>query len=314
MAPCPKLDPKIRQSLLDDALKIAKHVKYYNAGTAEFLVDGEGRHYFIEVNPRIQVEHTVTEQITNVDIVKSQICIAAGCTLESLRLSQEAIVVQGVAIQVRITTEDPLQGFKPSTGRLEVYRAVGGPGVRLDGSVAQGSIITPHFDSLLTKLTVSSRFYDDAVNRLVRSLLEFRIRGVTTNIAFLMKVLTHPTFLANDVRTTFVDNTPELFDFSPGKDRTTRLLQYLSDLVVNGTDLKVELMPDSYDPALPDMANIPEHSFKGYKNVLDTQGTRSLAICKCGPFSLPLKYRRHYGHYAVHKGKGSLDLMLCSFC
>jgi len=277
MAPCPNLDQSIREALLADALKIARHVNYTNAGTAEFLVDASGKHFFIEVNPRIQVEHTVTEQVTNIDIVKSQICIAAGCTLASLRLSQESIACNGVAIQVRVTTEDPQQGFKPSTGRLEVYRTVGGPGVRLDSSVTQGSVITPHFDSLLTKLTVSSRFYDDAVSRLVRSLCEFRIRGVTTNVAFLMKILTHPTFLANNVRTTFVDNTPELFDFSPGKDRTTRLLQYLSNLVVNGTELKVELMPPKYVPLLPDLEAIPQHPFEGYKKLLDTEGAEAFA-------------------------------------
>lgn len=280
MAPCPTISEKVRQTLFDDAIKIAKHVGYENAGTAEFLVEQSGKHFFIEVNPRIQVEHTCSEQITNIDIVKAQICVAMGASLAELDLTQDKVKVSGIAIQVRITTEDPKAGFKPSTGRLQVYRMPGGPGIRLDSAVATGSVITPHFDSLMAKMIVTARTYEDAIARLLRALAEIRIRGVTTNVPFIRKVLTHETFLSGDCRTTFIDNTPELFDFSSTADPTTGLLMYLSDMVVNGTAADAgKLIPAANSrPALP---AIPEHmkglTPSGWMDVLRADGAAGFA-------------------------------------
>lgn len=186
VAPATHLPEEVRQAILGDAIKLAKSVGYRNAGTAEFLVDQMGRHYFIEINPRIQVEHTITEEITGLDIVAAQIQIAAGATLPQLGLTQDAITKRGFAIQCRITTEDPAAGFQPDTGKIEVYRSAGGNGVRLDASSGfAGAQITPHYDSLLVKCTVSGTTYEVARRKMLRALVEFRIRGVKTNIPFL---------------------------------------------------------------------------------------------------------------------------------
>lgn len=172
------MQPELRNAILEDAVKIAKYVKYRNAGTAEFLVDMQGRHYFIEINPRIQVEHTVTEEITGIDIVGTQILIAQGATLPSLGLDQSSIKTRGFAIQTRVTTEDPSSGFRPDTGRIEVYRTSGGHGVRLDGGPGfTGAVISPFYDSLLVKCTCLGRDFETARRKTVRSLSEFRVRG-----------------------------------------------------------------------------------------------------------------------------------------
>ncbi|KAJ1972182.1 pyruvate carboxylase, partial [Dimargaris xerosporica] len=239
IAPSINLDETVRSAMLRDAITLAEHVGYHNAGTAEFLVDQQGRHYFIEINPRIQVEHTVTEEITGLDIVSMQMQIAAGLTFKDLELSQDAIEHRGCAIQCRITTEDPSHGFQPDTGRIEVYRSAGGNGVRLDGgSGFAGSIITPHYDSLLVKVTCYGDTYEKACRRMVSSLVEFRIRGVKTNIAFLQNVLTHPTFRAAKCWTTFIDDSPELFQMIVSKNRAQKILTYLADMVVNGSSIK----------------------------------------------------------------------------
>jgi pyruvate carboxylase len=207
IAPAQNLDSKIRERLLADAVKLGKSVKYHNAGTVEFLVDHDGSHYFIEVNPRIQVEHTVTEQITGIDIVRSQICIAAGASLSDLKLHQENIGVRGCAIQLRVTTEDPLRNFTPDTGRLEVYRSSGGPGIRLDSSTTAGKVISGHYDSLLVKVTGWSFDFPETIVRLLRAITEFRVRGLKTNISFLQRLLVHPEFLKNKfVSTRFIDD------------------------------------------------------------------------------------------------------------
>ena len=197
------LDDEVRFKILEDAKRIAKAVNYRAAGTAEFLVDQQNRHYFIEINPRIQVEHTITEEITGIDIVAAQIQIAAGATLPELGLTQESITKRGYAIQCRITTEDPQKGFQPDTGKIEVYRSAGGNGVRLDASSGfAGAQITPHYDSLLVKVSVKGATFEVARRKMLRALVEFRIRGVKTNIPFLFRVLSHEVFCNNKTWTT----------------------------------------------------------------------------------------------------------------
>ncbi|MDO5634786.1 MAG: pyruvate carboxylase [Micrococcus sp.] len=238
MAPAPNLDEEIRQALYRDAVAFATEMGYVNAGTVEFLVDtaGEraGQHVFIEMNPRIQVEHTVTEEVTDVDLVAAQLRIAAGASLEDLGITQETLSLRGFAMQCRITTEDPANGFRPDTGTITAYRSAGGSGVRLDGgTIYAGAEISPHFDSMLVKLTCRGRDYQTAVQRTRRALAEFRIRGVATNIPFLMNVLDDEQFLAGDVATDFIDAHPELTRVNRSQDRGSKALQYLADVTVN---------------------------------------------------------------------------------
>ncbi|MFQ4149936.1 pyruvate carboxylase [Arthrobacter sp. LAPM80] len=266
IAPAPNLDENIRKALHADAVKFAKAMGYVNAGTVEFLVDtvGEraGQHVFIEMNPRIQVEHTVTEEITDVDLVQAQLRIAAGETLADLGLSQDTIRVKGAALQCRITTEDPANGFRPDVGKITTYRSAGGAGVRLDGgTIYAGAEISPHFDSLLVKLTCRGRDYETAVSRARRALAEFRIRGVSTNISFLQAVLEDPAFNAGDVATSFIDERPELLNSHVSSDRGTKLLTWLADVTVNKPhgDLQVLEDPARKLPAV-DLANAPAGS------------------------------------------------------
>ena len=233
LAPAPHVDPELRQRICVDAVAFARAIGYVNAGTVEFLVDQAGRHVFIEMNPRIQVEHTVTEEVTDVDLVQAQLRIAAGETLPGMGLSQDAIVVRGTALQCRITTEDPANGFRPATGRITVYRSPGGAGVRLDGGTALGAEIEADFDSLLVKLTCRGRDLPAAIRRARRALAEFRIRGVPTNIAFLTAVLDDPDFRAGQVTTSFIEDHPELLAPRIPADRGTKLLTYLADVTVN---------------------------------------------------------------------------------
>ncbi|MEW1807972.1 pyruvate carboxylase [Arthrobacter sp. SLBN-53] len=238
IAPAPNLDDSIRQALYRDAVKFAQALKYVNAGTVEFLVDTEGeragQHVFIEMNPRIQVEHTVTEEVTDVDLVQAQMRIASGETLADLGLSQDTVRLRGAALQSRITTEDPANGFRPDVGKITGYRSAGGAGVRLDGgTVYSGAEISPHFDSMLVKLTCRGRDYPAAVARARRALAEFRIRGVSTNIPFLQAVLDDPDFIAGDVATNFIDQRPELLKARVSADRGTKLLTWLADVTVN---------------------------------------------------------------------------------
>jgi pyruvate carboxylase len=233
LAPAPNLDPALRERICADAVAFARAIGYSCAGTVEFLVDREGRHVFIEMNPRIQVEHTVTEEVTDVDLVQSQLRIAAGETLVDLGLSQDAIVLRGAALQCRITTEDPANGFRPDTGRITAYRSPGGAGVRLDGGTALGAEVAAHFDSMLVKLTCRGRDFGIAVARARRAVAEFRIRGVSTNIPFLQAVLDDPDFAAGRVTTSFIEERPELLTARSSADRGTRLLTYLADVTVN---------------------------------------------------------------------------------
>ncbi|HWL76209.1 pyruvate carboxylase [Microbacterium sp.] len=238
IAPAPNLDPAIRDALHAHAVAFAKSIGYVNAGTVEFLLETAGPRtgevVFIEMNPRIQVEHTVTEEVTDVDLVQSQMRIAAGETLADLGLHQESIQLRGAALQCRITTEDPAQGFRPDTGRITTYRSPGGAGIRLDGgTTAAGSQISPHFDSMLSKLTCRGRDFPAAVARAKRALAEFRIRGVATNIPFLRAVLDEPAFVEGDVSTSFIDERPQLLTSHPSRDRATKLLNWLADVTVN---------------------------------------------------------------------------------
>jgi len=238
IAPAPLLDEALRQQLFKDAVAFAKEIGYQNAGTVEFLIDtvgpNAGKHVFIEMNPRIQVEHTVTEEITDVDLVQSQLRIAAGESLSDLGLSQESVKPHGFAMQCRITTEDPSAGFRPDTGKITTYRSPGGAGIRLDGgTVATGTEVSPHFDSMLVKLITRGRDFRSAVNRGKRALAEFRIRGVATNISFLQAVLADEVFASGDLSTHFIDERPELTKGRPSLDRGTKVLQWLGEVTVN---------------------------------------------------------------------------------
>lgn len=233
LAPAPNLDPALRERICSDAVAFAQHIGYSCAGTVEFLLDERGRHVFIEMNPRIQVEHTVTEEITDVDLVSAQLRIAAGETLAELGLTQDAVRPHGAALQCRITTEDPANGFRPDTGRISTYRSPGGAGIRLDGGAHLGAEIGAHFDSMLVKLTCRGRDFQTAVARARRAVAEFRIRGVATNIPFLQAVLDDPDFQAGRVTTSFIDERPQLLTARSSADRGTKILNYLADVTVN---------------------------------------------------------------------------------
>jgi len=234
IAPAPNLDPDLRDRICADAVSFARHIGYHNAGTVEFLLSQDGKHVFIEMNPRIQVEHTVTEEVTDVDLVQSQLRIASGETLDDLGLSQDTVRLRGAALQCRITTEDPANGFRPDTGIIGAYRSPGGAGVRLDGgTTSPGTEVSAHFDSMLVKLSCRGRDFTAAVARARRAVAEFRIRGVATNIPFLQAVLDDPDFIAGNVTTSFIEERPHLLTARSSGDRGTRLLSYLVDVTVN---------------------------------------------------------------------------------
>ncbi|MGQ0636326.1 MAG: pyruvate carboxylase [Planctomycetaceae bacterium] len=267
IAPSPNLDPDLRERICEAAVAIGRTVHYENAGTVEFLVDADtSEFYFIEVNPRIQVEHTVTEEVTGVDIVKSQILIAQGLPLNDPEIGladQDVVRLSGYAIQCRVTTEDPSNSFRPDYGRMTHYRSASGMGIRLDaGTAFSGAVVTPYFDSLLVKVIARGLRFVDAARRMERCLQEFRVRGVKTNIPFLINLVTHPTFLAGNCTTRFLDESPELFQFVQRKDRATKLLTFLGDVIVNGNPL-VSVKPDKIRrepapvPAYDEKAPVP---------------------------------------------------------
>ena len=254
IAPAPNLDPKLRDRICADAVRFAKEIGYRNAGTVEFLLSPDGSYVFIEMNPRIQVEHTVTEEVTDVDLVSSQMRIAAGETLSDLGLSQDGVTLRGAALQCRITTEDPANGFRPDTGKITTYRSPGGAGVRLDGGTTYtGAEVSAHFDSMLTKLTCRGRTFEIAVERARRAVAEFRIRGVATNIPFLQAVLDDPDFRAGRLSTSFIEDHPHLVHARSSANRGTKLLTYLADVTVNHPHGRA---PVTVDPAskLPELA------------------------------------------------------------
>lgn len=251
-----------RQALLADAVKIAKEVNYVSAGTVEFLVDKNGDHYFIEMNPRIQVEHTVTEEVTGVDIVRAQILVAAGVPLSDPRIgisSQDDVKVTGYAVQCRVTTEDPKNNFAPDTGKITVYRTGGGNGVRLDaGNAYAGAVISPYYDSLLVKITTRDNTFEGAVKKALRTVSEVRVRGVKTNIPYLKNILTNPTFISGNCNTGFIDQNPQLFEFDESKDRASKILTYIGEKAVNAPiDVK------SYEtPVVPPSSGNPRDGIR----------------------------------------------------
>lgn len=287
IAPAKDLPTETRDGILNDAVRLAKSVNYRNAGTAEFLVDQQNRYYFIEINPRIQVEHTITEEITGIDIVAAQIQIAAGATLAQLGLTQDRISTRGFAIQCRITTEDPSKQFSPDTGRIEVYRSAGGNGVRLDGGNGfAGAVITPHYDSMLVKCTCHGSTYEIARRKVLRALVEFRIRGVKTNLPFLLSLLNHEVFIDGNCWTTFIDDTPQLFDLIGSANRAQKLLAYLGDLTVNGSSIAGQVGDPKFrgEIILPELLDDAGHKIdvtkpctKGWRNIIQEQGPAAFA-------------------------------------
>ena len=280
MAPATFVKPELRKAICDAAVKLMKNVNYISAGTVEFLVTGDDKFYFIEVNPRIQVEHTVTEAITGIDIVQSQIRIAEGYSMHSPEVGipvQDKIGIRGEAIQCRITTEDPLNNFMPDTGKLIAYRSGGGMGIRLDaGNAFTGSVITPYYDSLLVKATTWGLTHKITITKMLRCLKEFRIRGVKTNIAFLENLLQHPDFVNGTYTTNFIDQTPELFHFPESRDRGTKLLHYIADITVNGyANVGVKEKPEFAPVNMPKpfAGSLPE----GTKQIVDARGPEGLA-------------------------------------
>jgi pyruvate carboxylase len=233
IAPAQHLDPQLRETICADAVRFCESINYRGAGTVEFLVDEDGNHVFIEMNPRIQVEHTVTEEVTSVDLVKSQMHIAAGATLDDLGLHQDTIVTRGAALQCRITTEDPSNGFRPDTGTITAYRSPGGAGVRLDGAASLGGEITAHFDSMLVKMTCRGADFAQAVTRAERALNEFTVSGVATNIGFLRAMLREDDFRHHRIATSFITDHPHLLTAPPADDEPGRILDYLADVTVN---------------------------------------------------------------------------------
>ncbi|MGH8504788.1 MAG: pyruvate carboxylase, partial [Stenotrophobium sp.] len=280
-APAPYLEPVQRQMLCDSALRLCRQVSYSHAGTVEFLMDADtGKFYFIEVNPRIQVEHTVTEEVTGVDIVKAQIRVTEGLRLGEDGLpTQEQVRLDGHALQCRVTTEDPENGFTPDHGRLTAYRSPAGFGIRLDGGTAYGgAVVTPYYDSMLVKLTAWAPTADEATHRMDRALREFRIRGLSTNLQFLENVISHPEFRSGACTTRFIDTTPELFQFTPRRDRATKLLRYIGEVIVNGSpEMKGRKIPDLAFPVPPlphtDLAQPPP----GLRDQLKTLGAAGFA-------------------------------------
>jgi pyruvate carboxylase len=242
IAPAVNLEPALRDAICQAAIDIGRSVNYQNAGTVEFLVDADTQQFFfIEVNPRIQVEHTVTEEVTGIDIVRSQLLVAQGARLDSPEIgiaSQSSVACTGYALQCRVTTEDPSKNFTPDYGRMSHYRSAAGVGIRLDaGTAFSGALVCPFYDSLLVKVTARARRFDEAVHRMDRCLREFRVRGVKTNIPFLLNLLKHPKFLAGECTTTFIDQSPELFEFVARQDRATRILKFIGETIVNGNPL-----------------------------------------------------------------------------
>jgi len=281
-APAPYLSETQRETICSLGRKICKHVNYECAGTVEFLMDMEsGEFYFIEVNPRVQVEHTVTEEVTGIDIVRAQILIAEGKSLIEATgaASQYDVKLDGHALQCRVTTEDPSNNFIPDYGRIQMYRSATGMGIRLDGGTAySGAVITRYYDSLLTKVTAWAPTPEAAIARMDRALREFRIRGVSTNIAFVENLLKHPTFLNNEYHTKFIDETPELFDFKKRRDRATKILTYVADISVNGHPETAGRTLPHADLKLP-KAPVPyvENTTPGTRQILDQFGPEAVA-------------------------------------
>ncbi|RIM77783.1 pyruvate carboxylase [Staphylococcus arlettae] len=276
VAPSVALPDALREEICEAALDLSRKIKYVNAGTVEFLVSGN-EYYFIEVNPRVQVEHTITEMITGVDIVKTQILVADGASLFSDSIAmpqQEEIQTLGYAVQCRITTEDPTNDFMPDTGRIIAYRSSGGFGVRLDaGDGFQGAEISPYYDSLLVKLSTHGMNFKQAQEKMDRSLQEMRIRGVKTNIPFLINVMRNPQFISGDYTTKFIENTPELFNIEPTRDRGTKTLEYIGNVTINGfPNVDKRPKPEYEASPIPRVDGKTISQLSGTKQILDKEG------------------------------------------
>ncbi|MCH4381710.1 pyruvate carboxylase [Staphylococcus haemolyticus] len=281
VAPSVGLSKELRERICDAALQLMNNIKYVNAGTVEFLVSGD-EFFFIEVNPRVQVEHTITEMITGIDIVKTQILVADGANLFDERVSmpqQEEIQTLGYAIQCRITTEDPSNDFMPDSGTIIAYRSSGGFGVRLDaGDGFQGAEISPYYDSLLVKLSTHAVTFKQAEEKMERSLREMRIRGVKTNIPFLINVMRNDQFRSGDYTTKFIEETPELFNIAPTLDRGTKTLEYIGNVTINGfPNVEKRLKPDYESTAIPQVPHSKINTLNGTKQLLDSKGPKAVA-------------------------------------
>ena len=276
-SPAQSITEEQRQAMCEDALKLAKHVNYRSAGTVEFLVDQDGKHYFIEMNPRIQVEHTVSEMVTGIDIVQAQILVAEGFALNSDEIgirSQKDVIVRGAAIQCRVTTEDPANSFAPDTGKIDFYTTGSGNGIRLDGgSGFTGAEITPYYDSLLVKITAYANTFNGAANKASRALNELQIKGVKTNRSFLLNVLNHPTFRAGNCNTGFIDNNPELIEVTAFEEDEIKLLRFLGNKAVN--EVKWEKPPADI-PAVPEI-DVDISKLRGTKQIFDEKGAKGLS-------------------------------------
>ena len=285
VAPAYGLNDTIRLKLCEAAIQLMKHVEYVNAGTVEFLVSGDD-FYFIEVNPRVQVEHTITEKVTDIDIVKTQILIADGEDLfgDAIRMpAQEEISVNGYAIQSRITTEDPLNDFAPDTGKVIGYQSPGGPGLRLDaGDAFRGAVISPYYDSLLVKITASGSTINETISKMERALDELKVVGVTTNISFLKNIVKHPKFYAGDYNTTFIQDYPELFDFVPPRNRGLKILKYIADVTVNGfPSIELDQKPKFEPREIPSLKSTDKKiqiaNKQSFKHLLDQEGPEAVS-------------------------------------
>ncbi len=281
VAPSVGLPDELRERICQSALQLMKNIKYVNAGTVEFLVSGD-EFFFIEVNPRVQVEHTITEMITGIDIVKTQILVADGARLFDERIAlppQEEIQTLGYAIQCRITTEDPTNDFMPDSGTIIAYRSSGGFGVRLDaGDGFQGAEISPYYDSLLVKLSTHAITFKQAEEKMERSLREMRIRGVKTNIPFLVNVMRNEKFRSGDYTTKFIEETPELFDIAPTLDRGTKTLEYIGNVTINGfPNVEKRTKPDYESTSIPQVSKKKIQSLYGTKKLLDEKGPSGVA-------------------------------------
>ena len=281
IAPSVSLTEDVREKICLAAVQLMEKVNYINAGTVEFLVTDSGEFYFIEVNPRVQVEHTITEMVTGVDIVQAQIYIADGEEIHGKKLNiptQEKIICHGFAIQSRVTTEDPSNNFMPDTGKIMVYRSGGGFGVRLDaGNGFQGSVISPYYDSLLVKLSTWALNFEDAASKMLRNLREFRIRGIKTNIAFLENVVQHEKFLNGEYNTSFIDTTPELFVFPKRKDRGTKMLSFIGETTINGYPGLERMKKPVFDEPIIPKVKLSEPFPSGTKQILEEKGAEGLA-------------------------------------
>ncbi|MEK4174840.1 pyruvate carboxylase [Aeribacillus sp. FSL K6-1305] len=279
VAPSVSLKQELRDKICEAAVRLMKNVNYVNAGTVEFLVSGDD-FYFIEVNPRVQVEHTITEMITGIDIVQTQILVAEGHSIHSPEVGiprQEDIKTWGYAIQARVTTEDPLNNFMPDTGKIMAYRSGGGFGVRLDtGNSFQGAVITPYYDSLLVKVSTWALSFEQAARKMIRNLREFRVRGIKTNIPFLENVIKHEKFLSGEYDTSFIDSSPELFVFPKQRDRGTKMLTYIGNVTVNGfPGIGKKKKPVFDEPPIPHV-NLSEPIPEGTKQILEKEGVDGL--------------------------------------